>query len=87
MLSARKLTRGVGKLVLLALDPVLEAFCVTSCSGNFILHLFVRHLRRHIQGSTLGSRRRLTLGGLNPVGRVDEDARERPSGEAAQARL
>lgn len=43
------LTRGVSEFILLALDPVLEAFRIASCSGDFILHLLIRHLRRHDQ--------------------------------------
>lgn len=44
----QRLTGGVGEFILLALDPVLKAFCIASCSGNFVLHLLVGHFRRHV---------------------------------------
>lgn len=42
-----KLTRGVGQFILLALYLILEAFGITSGSGDLGLHLLTRHFRGH----------------------------------------
>ena len=54
----QSLTGGVGEFILFALDLILEAFCIASCSGNFVLHLLVGHFGRHISIMAVGLRRK-----------------------------
>ena len=54
----QRLTGSVGEFILLAFDPVLEAFRIASCSSNFVLHLLVGHFRRHVSRLAVGGRRK-----------------------------
>lgn len=67
------LTRCVRKLVLFPLDPIFQAFSITSSGRNLGLHLFPRHVGGHNRRKDLllrGSKTRFEVSGGQRLARV-----------------